>query len=82
MDPLIRSSLKDSAGAVCKPVIIGSDVFIGGNAIILKGVTVGDAAVIGSNSVITKNVPSGAIVAGNPAKSVGVVKSLQDNNDG
>lgn len=82
MDPVIRSSPEDSYDAASKPVIIGNDVFIGGNSIILKGVTVGDAAVIGSNSVVTKDVPAGIIVAGNPAKSIGVVKSLQDNNDG
>lgn len=82
MDPLVRSSLNDFADAVSKPVIIGNDVFIGGNSIILKGVTVGNGAVIGSNSVVTKNVPAGIIVAGNPAKPVGVVKSLQDSHGG
>jgi acetyltransferase-like isoleucine patch superfamily enzyme len=82
MDPLVRSSPNDAADAASKPVIIGNDVFIGGSSIILKGVTVGNGAVIGSNSVLTKNVPAGTIVAGNPAKPVGVVRYLQDNNNG
>jgi acetyltransferase-like isoleucine patch superfamily enzyme len=81
MDPVVRSSAKDFADAISKPVIIGSDVFIGGNSVILKGVTIGDGAVIGSNSVVTKNVDAGIIAAGNPAKPVGVVKSLQGKMD-
>ena len=62
--------------AISKPVIIGDNVFIGNNSIILKGVTIGDAAVIGAHSVVTKDVPPGTIVAGNPAKPVGMLKSL------
>jgi acetyltransferase-like isoleucine patch superfamily enzyme len=81
MDPLIRFSPNDFDDAISKPVIIGDNVFIGNDSIILKGVTVGDAAVIGSNSVVTKDVPAGVIVAGNPAKPVGQVKSLQDVNN-
>jgi len=37
------------------PIIIGNDVFIGANSIVLKGVTIGDRAVIGAGSVVTKN---------------------------
>ena len=53
-----------------KPVVIGSDVFIGARTVILKGVIIGDRAVIGAGSVITKNVPEDCVVAGNPAKVV------------
>lgn len=56
-----------------KPVAIGSDVWIGGGAIILPGVTVGDNVVIAAGSVVTKDVPDDVIVAGNPAK---VIKKL------
>ena len=80
MDPVLRSSPDDFANAASSPVMIGNDVFIGGNSIILKGVTVGDEAVIGSNSVVTKDVPAGVIVAGNPAKPIGIVDLRQDNN--
>ncbi len=51
-------------------VIIGNDVWIGANAIILSGVTIGDGAVIGAGSVVTKNVPPYAIFAGVPAKLI------------
>ena len=73
MDPVLRSSPDDAVNAVSKPVVIGSDVFIGSSSTILKGVTVRDGAVIGSHSVVTKDVPAGAIVAGNPARPVGAV---------
>ena len=53
------------------PIHIGDDVFIGMNALILKGVTIGAGAVIGAGSVVRRDVPAGAIVAGNPALVVG-----------
>jgi len=49
-------------------VIIGNDVWIGLNTIILSGVTIGDGAIIAAGSVVTKNVEPYAIVGGNPAK--------------
>ncbi len=51
-----------------RPVRIGSDVWIGGGAIILPGVTVGDGAIIGAGSVVTRDVGEGQTVAGNPAR--------------
>lgn len=49
---------------------IGSDVWIGDNAVVLTGVTVGNGVVIGAGSVVTKDVPDFAIVVGNPARIV------------
>lgn len=51
-----------------RPIRIGSNVWIGGGAIILPGVTVGDDAIIGAGSVVTRDVPPGATVMGNPAR--------------
>lgn len=51
-----------------RPVRIGSDVWIGGGAILLPGITVGDGAIIGAGSVVTRDVAAGATVVGNPAK--------------
>ncbi|MCL4145214.1 UNVERIFIED_CONTAM: hypothetical protein GTU68_026204 [Idotea baltica] len=53
-----------------KPVTIGSDVWIGGGAIICPGVTIGDRSVIGAGSVVAKDVPADVLVAGNPAKLI------------
>jgi maltose O-acetyltransferase len=50
-----------------KPVRIGSNVWIGVNAIVLPGVTIGNGAVVGAGSVVTKDVPENAIVVGIPA---------------
>ena len=56
-----------------KPIIIGADVWIGGNAVICPGVEIGDRTVIGAGSVVTKNIPADVFAAGNPCK---VIRSL------
>ena len=53
-----------------KPVTIGSDVWIGGGAIICPGVTIGDRTVIGAGSVVTRDVPNDVLAAGNPCKII------------
>ena len=53
-----------------KPIDIGSDVWVGGCAIILAGVTIGSRAVIGAGSVVTRDVPKGVFAAGNPCRVV------------
>jgi acetyltransferase-like isoleucine patch superfamily enzyme len=55
-------------------VVIGDNVWIGAQAIILKGVVIGDHAVVATGAVVTHEVPSLAVVAGNPAR---VVKMLE-----
>jgi acetyltransferase-like isoleucine patch superfamily enzyme len=52
------------------PVRIGNNVWIGMNAVILKGVTIGDNSVVAAGAVVTKSVPANTIVAGNPAIEV------------
>jgi len=49
------------------PVIIKDNVWIGMNAIVLKGVTIGENAVIAAGAVVSKDVPANVVVAGNPA---------------
>lgn len=51
-----------------KPISIGNHVWIGTNAIILKGVTIGDGAVIAAGTLVNKDVSSRALVGGVPAK--------------
>lgn len=48
--------------------VIGNDVWIGQNAVILPGVRIGDGAIVGANSVVSSNVAPYSIVAGNPAR--------------
>ncbi len=56
-----------------KPVFIGSDVWIGGGAIICPGVTIGNRSVIGAGSVVTKDIPDNVFAAGNPCR---ILKTL------
>ncbi len=53
-----------------RPVTIGNHVWIGCNAMILKGVTIGDGAVVAAGAVVTKDVPPRAVLAGNPARVI------------
>ena len=53
-----------------KPVTIGSDVWIGGGAIVCPGVTIGSKSVIGAGSVVTRSIPEGVFAAGNPCRVV------------
>ncbi len=55
-------------------VVIGNNVFIGVNAVILRNVTIGDNSVVGAGAVVSKDVPPATVVAGNPAK---VIKELK-----
>jgi maltose O-acetyltransferase len=61
-----RRTWRESA----KPITIGSDVWVGGGAIICPGVTIGDRTVIGAGSVVTRDIPSDVIAAGNPARVI------------
>ncbi|WP_114579519.1 sugar O-acetyltransferase [Saliphagus sp. LR7] len=59
-----------------KPVSVGDNVWIGGQAVVNPGVTVGDDSVIASGAVVTEDVPEEVVVQGNPAT---VVKELSKN---
>jgi maltose O-acetyltransferase len=53
-----------------KPIEIGSDVWVGGGAIILPGVTIGSKTVIGAGSVVTRDIPAGVLAVGNPCRVI------------
>jgi acetyltransferase-like isoleucine patch superfamily enzyme len=55
-------------GIYKRDVIVGSNVWIGYGACVLRGVRVGDNAIIGTNSVVTRDVPANAVVGGVPAR--------------
>jgi len=51
-------------------IIVGNDVWIGYEAVVLSGVTIGDGAIIGTRALVTKDVPPYTIVGGTPAKPI------------
>jgi maltose O-acetyltransferase len=53
-----------------KPIDIGSDVWVGGGALILAGVRIGSRAVIGAGSVVTRDIPEAVFAAGNPCRVI------------
>ena len=53
-----------------RPIIVGNNVWFGGNVTVLAGVTIGDNCVIGAGSVVTKDVPANSVAMGNPCKIV------------
>ena len=65
----------DEQGISTNPVVIGDDVWIGANAVILPGVTIGRHVVVAAGAVVTKDVPSYCVVAGVPAK---VIKEVRE----
>ena len=65
----------DEQGISTKPVVIGDDVWIGANAVILPGVTIGRHVVVAAGAIVTKDVPPNSLVAGVPAK---IIKDLNE----
>lgn len=63
-------SINNIPQVITKQVTIGNNVWIGNNAIILKGVSIGDNAIIAAGTVVTKNVLPSTAVAGNPARVI------------
>ena len=64
----------DKRSGIPKPVIIGNNVWLGVNVIVLKGVSIGHNSVIGAGSVVTKNIPENVIAAGNPCRVIRSIK--------
>jgi maltose O-acetyltransferase len=73
IDAAIRNELLEFG----KPVIIGDNVWIGGNAVINPGVKIGNNTIIGSGSIVTKNIPDNVIAVGNPCR---VLRSITEED--
>lgn len=69
VDPQLRLDCSNENMGV-RPVVIGKNVFIGCNSLILKGTRIGDNSTIGAGSVVTGNIPDNCVAAGNPAKVI------------
>lgn len=50
--------------------VLGNNVFLGGNAVVLAGVNIGNNVIVGAGAVVTKDVPENSVVAGNPARVI------------
>ena len=77
----VVKQLPDSDGLILgaqNPVKIGSNVFIGMNAVITRGVTVGDNVIIGAGSVVTSDCESNSVYAGNPARRLMSVEEYRE----
>ena len=59
-----------SQGIYKRDVVVGSNVWIGYGAQILRGVTVGDNAIIGASSIVTRDIPANSVAAGSPARVI------------
>lgn len=57
-----------------KSIVIGNNVWIGGNVTVLPGVKIGENSVIGASSVVSKDIPSNVLAVGNPCK---IIKDLK-----
>lgn len=68
---LFRDKIPDLE--ITKPIVVGNNVYIGEETMILPGVRIGDNVVIGARSVITRDIPSGSVAVGVPAR---VIKSI------
>ncbi len=60
------------------PIRIGSNVWIGANAVILPGVTIGDDSVIGAGSIVTRDIPAGVVAFGAPCR---VYREIGERDD-
>lgn len=68
-------------GLTTAPVFIGNDVWVGAGAIILQGIKIDDGAIIAAGAIVTKDVLSRNIVAGIPAKGIGM-RGAKENEAG
>lgn len=60
---------------ITKPIVVGDNVYIGNNAIILPGVKIGSNVVIGAGAIVSKDIPDNSVVAGVPAR---VIKTMDE----
>ena len=72
----------DEQGVSTRPVVVGDDVWIGANAVVLPGVAIGSHCVVAAGAVVTKDVPPHSLVAGVPARVIKTIGGREGCNEG
>ncbi len=62
----LSAKLRNQGLEKARPIIVGNNVWIGGNVCVLGGVSIGDNTVIGAGSVVVKDIPGNCVAVGNP----------------
>ena len=75
---IVGCTMWDAPRGEDSPTIVGNDVWIGTNSIIVGGVNIGDGVIIAAGAVVTKDIPAYEIWGGNPAKKIRDRFSLAD----
>lgn len=61
-------------------VVIGNNVFVGAESVILPNVSIGDNSIIGANSTVSRDIPANVVAAGSPAKVICTLDEYLDKN--
>ncbi len=67
---------RNSGKEFAKPITIGQNVWVGGNATLCPGIVIGNNVVIGAGSVVTKSFPDDVFIAGNPARVIRPINNI------
>lgn len=59
----------------CEPIVIGDNVWLGSNVVVLPGVSIGSNVIVGAGSIVTKDIPSNCVAVGNPCR---VIRSKEE----
>jgi maltose O-acetyltransferase len=71
----LHPHLRNQEHEWAQPIVIGDNVWLGGNVVVNPGVTIGNNVVVGAGSVVTKDIPDNVFAAGNPCK---VIREITD----
>lgn len=77
---VIRNIKQDNNIHLYGQIIVGSNVFIGENSMILPGAKIGNNVIIGAGSIVTKSIPDNSVAAGVPAKVIGSIDNYIEKN--
>ena len=69
----IEPDLRRQKWEAAKPIVVGSNVWLGGGVIVLRGVTIGENSVVGAGAVVTRDLPPNVVAVGNPARVIRVL---------